>query len=258
MENLKLYKKQISEVKNLIEKLEKGELSLSELSNLESTTRSLHERSIILKYKAYEEGTSNVSVPNMDSSVTHVEDNTSSDSAKVEDMATPDSPFDWNPLSEEEDVIEEDTTAIELTEEEIAIETPPSIQEIMGDLSEQKETIQEIIEENMVPTQDNDSENSASFVDQLNLSDQSKHSLSIGTKIDSLIGAFGLNEKLRFINDLFDGSSESFNEAIKILDVQNDMAEANSKINDLASTHSWEVEEETVTEFVAFVNRRYA
>ncbi len=265
---LKSYKEQINEVQNLVDKMEQGNLSVSELADLELITRSLHERSIILKYKAFE-----LSVkPEMVEQVENEEE------VEVIEEEKSDSPFDWNPTTEEEtdapslekleDIIEEEIEdvmeeepVIELTEEEMKIETPPSIQDIMGEISENKEIVQEIIEENIEVISDSSTVTNSSnedFVSQLKLSDSSTHSFSLGTKIDSLIGAFGLNEKLRFINDLFDGSSESFNDAIKLLDSQNDLNEAYSHVNIFASKQNWETDDETVAEFVSFVNRRYA
>ena len=60
------------------------------------------------------------------------------------------------------------------------------------------------------------------------------------------------------INDLFDGSSEMFSEAIKMLDSQTALDVANEKAAQLAVQHSWDPEEEVVVEFMSFVNRRYA
>ena len=53
MENIKTYKNQIEEVQNLIGQLENGNLSKDDLVRLESLTRMIHERSIILKYMAF-------------------------------------------------------------------------------------------------------------------------------------------------------------------------------------------------------------
>lgn len=275
MEKLESYKEQINKVKNLIDKLEQGVLSVSELTELESTTRALHEKSIILKYKAFEGSikTEELEVPVQETSVQEVEEE------EVESA----SPFDWNPMSEASEVEEKEEIIepiIELTEEEMKIETPPSIQDIMNDLT--KEDISDVVEvlteeepeiveetpeetkeespeeevEEEIPVPNNES--NATFIDQLNLADASTHSLTMGSKIDSLIGAFGLNEKLRFINDLFDGSSEAFNNAVKTLDTQSGLGDANATINSLSNEHSWDVEDETAGEFVSFVNRRYA
>ena len=46
---------EIQEVESLVIKLENGELNLEELTILEGLTRALHERSVILKYKAFEQ-----------------------------------------------------------------------------------------------------------------------------------------------------------------------------------------------------------
>ena len=267
MEKLESYKEQINKVKNLIEKLEQGELSISELSELEATTRALHEKSIILKYKAFENSakTEKVDVPVQEEFESEEKETLEKESA---------SPFDWNPMAGtpeiEEEVIE---PIIELTEEEMNVETPPSIHDIMSDLTKEDiasvveeviekepEVIEQISEEvpEQVETENPVLESNGTFIDQLNLADASTHSLTMGSKIDSLIGAFGLNEKLRFINDLFDGSSEAFNNAVKTLDSQSGLGDANNTINSLSNEHSWDVEDETAGEFVSFVNRRYA
>ena len=51
MENLENYKNRIKAIEELANKMEKGTLTIEELSKLETLTRELHERSIILKYK---------------------------------------------------------------------------------------------------------------------------------------------------------------------------------------------------------------
>ena len=48
------YKKMLEKLTTLLHTLEQGELTLEELTELESVTRQLHERSIILRYKAFE------------------------------------------------------------------------------------------------------------------------------------------------------------------------------------------------------------
>jgi hypothetical protein len=73
-----------------------------------------------------------------------------------------------------------------------------------------------------------------------------------------LIGSFGLNERLQFINELFDGSSENFSNAIKTLDVQASSENARTKVAEFAVSNNWEVESETVVEFMQKIIRRYA
>ena len=78
------------------------------------------------------------------------------------------------------------------------------------------------------------------------------------SKIESLIGSFGLNERLQFINELFDGSSESFSNAIKELDQQMGSEAAKSKVAEFAVENNWDVDSETVEEFMQKIVRRYA
>ncbi len=77
-------------------------------------------------------------------------------------------------------------------------------------------------------------------------------------KLDSLLGSFGLNERLQFINELFDGSSEAFSIAIKNLDQQPSSEHARSKVAECAVENNWDVESETVAEFMQKIIRRYA
>lgn len=77
-------------------------------------------------------------------------------------------------------------------------------------------------------------------------------------KLETLIGSFGLNERLQYINELFDGSSEGFSEAIKAIDHSVDLHQAINKIAGFAAQHQWDLESETVEDFIVKVKRRYA
>ena len=257
MKNLQLYKNQIDEVKNLVEKLDQGESTRDELSKLEELTRAIHERSIILKYKAFEN--------NLESTIEDIEEEVSIPEVIVESIEEQDEveAFDWKPTSETVEEKEEDIFSFEPIIDEVKQDDEPGdIESILGDVIE--EQLEEVrideeailIENSAIPIEKNNS--NETFMEQMNISDQSLNTLMSGSKIDTLIGAFGLNEKLRFINDLFDGSSEKFSDAIKILDTQSDLEALNSQMNELASTHEWDPEEESVAEFISFVSRRYA
>ena len=77
-------------------------------------------------------------------------------------------------------------------------------------------------------------------------------------KLDTLIGSFGLNERLQYINELFEGSSEGFSDAIKAIDHSGDFNQAIDKIAGFANKHHWDLESETVEDFIAKVKRRHA
>jgi hypothetical protein len=76
--------------------------------------------------------------------------------------------------------------------------------------------------------------------------------------LETLIGSFSLNEKLQFINELFDGSSDAFSTASKKLDVCENMSVAREQLSDYASTYNWDLESEIVEDFIFKICRRYA
>lgn len=247
MENIEKYKNRIKAIEELVSKMENGTLTIEELANLENLTRELHERSIILKYKAFE---SKVNPSHSDSTSTEVEEK---EEVKTEEK-----------IVEVEDKIEEEEPTIDFSifdtpaqEEikEVKTEEPAFVLEEAPVQSTFEENIQE---EKPEPVNNIQQNQGTSFWEQLNINDNSLSTQFEGAKIDTLIGAFGLNEKLRFINDLFDGSSESFSEAIKILDSQSSIEEAKLKSAELANQHNWDAEEESVVDFMMMVNRRYA
>ena len=76
--------------------------------------------------------------------------------------------------------------------------------------------------------------------------------------LETLIGSFSLNEKLQFINELFDGSSDAFSTASKKLDVCANMSDARAQLSDYASNYNWDLESEIVEDFIFKICRRYA
>ena len=67
-----------------------------------------------------------------------------------------------------------------------------------------------------------------------------------------------MNEKMRFVRELFAGSSDLFSEAIIALDGQSSIGDASLKVEELAFSNSWDLEEDTVLEFMSIIKRRYA
>ncbi|MDG1742563.1 MAG: hypothetical protein P8H43_08295 [Crocinitomicaceae bacterium] len=254
MKKLEGYNSRVERLGELVAQLEAGKLNLDELIELESITRELHERSIILRYNAFKEKTS--------------------ESDLIEE--------------EEFEGIEVEVTIEELDQEEVTTEEAPSIDLSIFDTIEEEsntsesakkqetegqslqENVEEIIDDSSSIAEDSGTEDlifdetvtkagtSESFLERLQLDDDSVASRFSAGKLETLIGAFGLNQRLRYINDLFDGSSEMFSEAIKMLDSQTALDVANEKAAQLAVQHSWDPEEEVVVEFMSFVNRRYA
>jgi hypothetical protein len=76
--------------------------------------------------------------------------------------------------------------------------------------------------------------------------------------LDTLIGSFSLNEKLQFINELFEGSSDAFSTATKKLNDLADMKEAREQLCAYATDHKWDLDSEIVEDFIFKICRRYA
>lgn len=286
MDGLKNYREKIKNIEKLVNKMENGDLSIHELVELESLTRDLHERSIILKYKAFEgvgaERKESVEITEPINEVTEtVVESVTEDLAAAEEVVEeaveetkpwpqemPEMDFSLfdEPSEEEEkpeiqapnhgtstqndaveEKIEEPKPVVETKPEPVITEAPkPEVQaEIKPD---------PVAEEPIVVVR----EKGSSFLDRLSILDNSIGSQIAGRKLETLTGAFGINERLLYINELFDGSGDAFSDAIKALDTQSDLDAASAKVEELAFQNSWNPEEEVVLEFLAIIKRRYA
>ncbi|MDG1331488.1 MAG: hypothetical protein P8P74_04115 [Crocinitomicaceae bacterium] len=284
MEGLKNYREKLKSIERLVEKMESGELSINELVELEGLTRDLHERSIILKYKAFENRTADsttdneeVEIEEEELDVQHQDEEAESDSAEsdvlfeaeetpVMDFSMFDAPATDAKVEESK---EESTPEVEPEKPAPVVENKPEhkIQITTEPVEAPKPIVKEPIAEE--PKADPEvkpaaeapkavvNEKGTSFLDRLNITDNSISSQLAGRKIDSLSGAFGINQRLLYINELFDGSGEDFSDAIKTLDSQPSLDEASTKVEELAFKNSWDPEEETVLEFLAIIKRRY-
>lgn len=243
MNNESKLKTELDELSGFVSKLNAGELTIHELVELEQVARSIHEKTIILKYKAFEQTTGKSEQVITEAPEELVKDEPVEETIVDEMPAIEFSIFDDE---QEKEILDEESDEASVIEEEPTPIEQPELKE---------EPIVEAIVEKSEPEL---ASSSTSFWEQLNIQDNSLSSQFAGSKLDTLIGAFGLNEKLRYINDLFDGSSELFSDAVKLLDTQSDLNAAKSQIDKMASEHSWDPDEETVVEFMAYVNRRYA
>lgn len=260
MGELKNYREKLKGIENLLDKLESGDLSIHELVELETLTRELHERSIILKYKAFEEADGQrqgfeaeaVIVPKV----------------MIEEPVEVEPPFIDEPIIEPE---MEATPVLDFSMFDAQDEEPEVKQEEAPEVSQEEESdviiddVQEtpVIEAPAAPVVQEEPiaivrEKGSSFLDRLSILDNSISSQLAGRKIDTLTGAFGINERLLYINELFDGSGEAFSDAIKALDTQDNLDAASNKVEELAFQNSWNPEEEVVLEFLAIIKRRYA
>jgi hypothetical protein len=77
-------------------------------------------------------------------------------------------------------------------------------------------------------------------------------------RLETLKGAFGFNERLQIIRELFDGSNDAFNQAIDTLDELDSKNEARKVVSGYANKFAWDKDSDLALEFVQKVERRYA
>jgi len=80
----------------------------------------------------------------------------------------------------------------------------------------------------------------------------------MAVRLETLKGAFGFNERLQIIQELFKGSGEDFTKAIETLDTLGSKNEARSIVSRYAHQFEWDKDSNLALEFVQKVERRYA
>lgn len=291
----------VTKIEKNISQLEAGMLQTSDLELHTQLVRELYERTLILRYKAFEKS-SNVEIASKTEenieevqTATKIEETPTSVIEEIEpvveekEVVAPvatEIEFDFFSTTEnteiafeqpEEKIIEEPITETptfttfsepiqESSVEQIPVENPFSVASTI----EEEEKIEENVEvpletTNAIsnPTQPSISpenlSNTTNKVEQKIAQIKSKMNSQLGYyTISSLIGSFGLNERLLYINELFDGSSESFSDAIKQLDAKTNLSDATIFTTELVNKFNWDIESETVEEFFQKLCRRYA
>ncbi len=75
--------------------------------------------------------------------------------------------------------------------------------------------------------------------------------------ISDLKTAIGINEKFQFVNDLFEGRIELYNDAINRLNSCSSGVMAENYLRDLKSEHNWNEKAEAFDKLKSFITRRY-
>ena len=275
-----------------VEKLESGTLSPEDMELLVEDAKELYERLIILRYKIYETNVLGVKEPVISAHLRQTEIETPIDlfGSIEEHSITPEPAFeitfaksddedlDEEPIHEasipEEDPVHEE----EIEEEEQEVED--EIQTIEGQIHEEEieqeveeqelkepiQTIEDQIHEEEIEQEVEEQEAPTAWEPQFS-GDQPIWMAEMEANIrdnrsvfplESLIGAFTLNEKLQFINELFEGSSDDFSSHIKQLDQLASMDAARNMLAELALTFNWDTESEIVEDFIYKICRRHA
>ena len=266
-----------------VEKLESGALSPEDMELLVEDAKELYERMVILRYKIYETNVLGVQEPVISASIRQTEIETPIDlfGSIDEPTITPEPEFEVTFANGEADTQEEEIVNEEWQEEEEVEEIEESIQTFEEPIQEEveeveesileEEEIEEPIQEEAVANQENisfeeETEATTPWEPQFS-ADQPIWMAEMEANIrdsrsvfplESLIGAFTLNEKLQFINELFEGSSDDFSTNIKQLDQLASMDAARNMLAELAQTFNWDTESEIVEDFIYKICRRHA
>jgi hypothetical protein len=273
-------KELVSAIENGLKKISKGNITLIELEETVASSRELYERLLIVRYKVYEnsiladEESEELEVVDKETEVEKEEETIPDENKDIEiifeeettdiaedsiirfdlfatpeieseveeDEVLPEVEKEIEQSIEEEDVLPE----IEIKEEELVEENLDSEEEIKNTANDSAETSKEITEDA-----------SSLFPKILKIEKSIAQNYQVMT-LETLIGSFTLNERLQFINELFDGSSDLFSSAIKRLDSLDNRDSARSVIAEYATENNWDLDGEVVEDFMLKICSRYA
>ena len=271
MANLQSFENRLQNVKELISKLNNGKLTAEELEQLVESTRDLYERSVILQYKSFEEKVFGVkeeiveiaasAIEKMEADEIEIE----AEEQEEESVQEPTTAKEPNPEHQAFDFsLFDEPIALEPIDEKEIIPAPapvnePVVEEHFSTSQEENEeddTIAEqiVVEQTVVTFGGGEAAALAGYL--ARLIDQSEKGFNM-PPLDTLVGTFGLNERLQYINELFNGSSEEFAEAVKKLDSASGFDEALNNAATYGLRNQWDRESETVLDFVTKLKRRY-
>lgn len=267
----------------LTEQLQNGKLNQLEMEELVQLSREFHERCLILRYKAleqkvYEAQGKVVNTPVEKEVVEEGKQEVEKTEAETTQVIEKEAPsasegmmFDFSTPTEE---IEEEKANLSLNfdeapaeekvEESLAQEPKPVAQapkEVAPEPEAPKKEITKvtITQPEPINTLNNPVHNQGSFYDRFNSNEDNSLASKFGaTKIASLKEAFGLNDRLQCINELFEGNKDKFESTLNTLDNLDSYATAKQQLSEVAVSMNWDLDNEVVTDFVKKVERRYA
>lgn len=242
MASFKSYKDIITEIKQLSEGIDSGSLNQDDLARFVDLSQKLYERAVILNYKAMESEVFKMPV---------IEKEKPDEEPLQSPVIIPETPskpgVEPTILFDFSSELEEEITA------EVTEETPMFDEEVA---TEDDSTAEKDQPSSIAVTISNDDVNvfyekfTKSHEDSLN--DQFSNS-----RIEHLQSAFGLNDKMRIISELFDGDNTAFSDIIAELDQLSAGELARKRLSEVAVSRKWNPEDELVEEFIKTINRKF-
>jgi len=276
-----------------VEKLESGALSPEDMELLVEDAKELYERMVILRYKIYETNVLGVKEPVISASIRQTEIETPIDlfGSIEEPTIAPEPEFEVTFANGESEILDQEASTEQWQEEEEEVEelilekkeveqpileedaVEEPIQAVENHILEEEKEEEPLLEEEEIeepiqtfadPVQETEaptpwepqfSADQPIWMAEMEANIRDSRSVF---PLESLIGAFTLNEKLQFINELFEGSSDDFSTNIKQLDQLASMDAARNMLAELAQTFNWDTESEIVEDFIYKICRRHA
>lgn len=230
-------------IKNNVDLLKKGDLSISEIEELTEYVKELYERMIVIRFKAFEGDTEIVEPTEPIEEKVLIQEEIIEEPIVIEKEEVVDDMmmFDFSnePQETNEPVIEEE--AIEnIVEEEPEIETPEvpiaKVIQSLGDHVNDDPSLN-----------DNFKSHDNSLANQLSKS-----------AIDDLKSYIGINRKFLYINDLFDGNNDAFNKAVSELNKEQTFQNAFMYLEQLGNDFNWDKSHKSVIKFTEIIERRHS
>jgi len=259
----------IEEIAALLVKIKSGEATVGELEAFAAATNQLNERAIILRYKAYEANVYGTpvqeSVSEAPAAVKEEEAllpkiASDKDAGSIEDTHIPEPQeepsFDLFGMDTEE----EDEVAFELIEDEEVIEEEEPIDEFIEPVHhhEKVEEKEPEVQEPAFAAPIENTQNLHPIYGKLNSNDGTLAARLMSVRLETLKGAFGFNERLQIIQELFNGSNEEFNNLIEQLEAIPSKEQARSLVSSYANKYHWDSESQLAIELIQKVERKYA
>ena len=92
------------------------------------------------------------------------------------------------------------------------------------------------------------------FINELNKADDLASQLKL-SPIDDISSAISINDRIAFVNNLFEGDNDNFTKCLEQINSQSNLKDA---INTLSSKISFDIENTTHTKFIELIYRRFA
>ncbi|MDF3029310.1 MAG: hypothetical protein K0S23_3617 [Fluviicola sp.] len=252
----------IEEIAALFAKIKSGEATLGELEAFAAATNQLNERAIILRYKAHEAKVYGTPVSEKSPSEAplavkeEIVPIIEAQESHPEEQEEPS--FDLFGMDTEEEETE-DEIAFELIEdtmeEEEAIDEIVEPAHLHEDVAEEKEPV---VSEPAFAAPIENTQGLHPIYGKLNSNDGTLAARLMSVRLETLKGAFGFNERLQIIQELFNGSNEEFNNLIEQLESIPSKEQARSLVSSYANKYHWDAESQLAIELIQKVERKYA